>query len=185
MCRLAPRTQTQELISRRQLPQHLWDSLTWILMSPPGPFPLKKKKKNTFWEGLNGGFRLLEEFVKATWHLRHLYKLLLKCIHKQKCFTFLNMLGAELMITEQSLNSSSTHTLQSHTVAVYLLRLRLRQHKYRENQHKTMLRRCFEIFQTSVWFMYAFAETVMAYSRFFLSPSFKFAVSQLAEFKGI
>lgn len=120
VCCVALKTQKRELISRRQLPQHLWDSLTWILMSASGPF---LKKNVTFWEGLNGGFRFREEFVKATWHLMHLFKLLLKCIHKQKRFTFLIVPAAEWMITEQTLNSRQLHTItiQLHPVVVCLL----------------------------------------------------------------
>lgn len=115
VCCVALRTQKRELISRRQPPQHLWDSLTWILMSASGPF----LKNVTFWEGLNGGFRFREEFVKAAWHLMHLYKLLLKCIHKQKRFTFLNVPAAELMITEQTLNSRRLHTGFNYTQLLF------------------------------------------------------------------
>lgn len=83
------------------------------------PFSVKKKKV-TFWEGLNGCFRFREEFVKATWHLRHLYKLLLKCTRKQKLFTFLNVPAAELMIPEQPLNSRQLpHTHSNHTQLVF------------------------------------------------------------------
>lgn len=49
----------------------------------------------------------------------HLYKLLLKCIHKQKRFTFLNVPAAELMITEQTLNSRQLHTDFNYTQLLF------------------------------------------------------------------
>lgn len=49
----------------------------------------------------------------------HLYKLLLKCIHKQKRFTFLNVPAAELMITEQTLNSRQLHTDSNYTQLLF------------------------------------------------------------------
>lgn len=81
---LALRTETQELISRWQPPQDLWDSASWNLIYPSGPF---HGKRNLLGKGLMGLFSLLGGIHHGNMTFTAPLHLLIKGIHKQSTLT--------------------------------------------------------------------------------------------------